>query len=404
MVATAGFRCAADQVEGESQLAQVTALAPLAKGVLFQDRFTDPNSGWPVGEQAHGRFGYHPAAFYHLEVSAPNDHLAIFRGLSFGDFTAEVNALVDHTATQSGNFRYGLAVRRSGDQYYAFSISPRAKTWQILKSSASGLQVLSEGTLDSPRGLKGVADTLRVDAAGSDFTFSVNDQQVGQVHDADYTSGDIGFVVETFDETLVHIHYASLTVRELEKAQSSTLMQDDFGDPNSGWPVGEDASHRFGYHPPDYYHLEVKIPNDHVVVSREPDYANVAVETKALVDHTETPNRDFRYGLALRRSGDQYYAFTISPRGKKWYVLKSSASGLEVLAEGGLDSLGDPKALSTLRVEATGPDFTFQVNGQQVTQVHDADYASGQVGFFLENLDEILAHIHYDSLTIQAIK
>ena len=36
-------------------------------------------------------------------------------------------------------------------------------------------------------------------------------------------------------------------------------------------------------------------------------------------------------GLAFRRSGDQYYAFAISQRTKKWYVLKSTPNALVIL-------------------------------------------------------------------------
>jgi hypothetical protein len=36
---------------------------------------------------------------------------------------------------------------------------------------------------------------------------------VGQVSDADYATGDVGFVVETLDEPLVHVHYDALTIR-----------------------------------------------------------------------------------------------------------------------------------------------------------------------------------------------
>jgi hypothetical protein len=41
-------------------------------------------------------------------------------------------------------------------------------------------------------------------------------QAVTQVNDPDYTSGEVGFVVETLDESLAHIHYDSLTIRESE--------------------------------------------------------------------------------------------------------------------------------------------------------------------------------------------
>jgi hypothetical protein len=128
------------------------------------------------------------------------------------------------------------------------------------------------------------------------------------------------------------------------------------------------------------------------------------VETEVFVDHTDTESGDFRYGLAFRRSGDEYYAFTVSPRTKTWYVLKSSPSGLEVLAEGPQDSIQGLTASDTLRIEATGSEFTFHINGQAVAQISDPDYASGDVGFIVETFDESLAHIHYEALTIQAIE
>jgi formylglycine-generating enzyme required for sulfatase activity/tRNA A-37 threonylcarbamoyl transferase component Bud32 len=403
MIATAGFRCAADRVMGEAGASESPGPVPLPKGVLFQDEFTDPNSGWPEGAEGSHRFGYHPAAFYHLEVSAPNDHLTIFRELNFTDFSAESEVLVDHTGTSNGDFRYGLAFRRSGDQYYAFTISPRTQTWQVFKRSAAGSEVMAKGTNDSIRGLH-APDRLRVDAAGPDLTFFINGQTVAQVHNRDYTSGEVGFIVETLDETLAHIHYASLTIRELEAHQAGLLYQDEFTDPASGWPTLSQNNHHFGYHPPDYYHVEVSAPNDHVVVSRGPSFDDVSVETEVFVDHTDTETGDFRYGLALRRSGDQYYAFTISPRTQTWRVFKSSQAGLAVLAEGPDDSIQGLNASDKLRVDAAGPDFTFYINDQAVTQVNDPDYASGEVGFVVETLDESLAHIHYDSLTIRELE
>ncbi|HEX9385237.1 MAG TPA: SH3 domain-containing protein, partial [Anaerolineales bacterium] len=113
-----------------------------------------------------------------------------------------------------GDFRYGLAFRRSGDQYYAFTISPRTKQWFVLKSSPSGITVLTEGTDKNIHELDN-DDTLRVDAQGSNFLFHLNDQLVGQATDPDYASGEIGFYVESFDSPNTHIHFDQLTIREL---------------------------------------------------------------------------------------------------------------------------------------------------------------------------------------------
>jgi formylglycine-generating enzyme required for sulfatase activity len=402
MIASAGMRCAADRVAGGDQAPKTPLVSPSERGVLYQDDFGDPKSGWPTEEQSNGRFGYHPAAFYHVEVSKPNDSEAVFRGLDFADFTAETEVLVDHTNTNSGDFRYGLAFRRAQDGYYAFVISPRAATWQVLKHTAAGFEVLAEGNNDTLRGLT-APDRLQVDADGSDLTFHINGQTVSHVSDSSYASGDVGFVVQTFDETLAHIHYASLTIREVVKQPSAQHVADNFTDPNSGWPTLSEVDRTFGYHPPDYYHVEASRPHDRVVVTREPSFENATIETEVFVDHTGDQSGDFRYGLVLRRSGDSYYAFTISPRTKRWQVLKSAPGSLDVVAEGSNDSIVGLTASDTLRVVANGSDFTFYLNDQSVTQLSESSYATGAVGFIVETFDESLAHIHYDSLTIDSI-
>ena len=385
----------------------------LPAGVLYQDDFSNPQSGWPIVDVDNYRFGYHPPDFYHVEVKSPHDTVTVFRGLNFGDATADTTALVDHTTSDTGDYRYGLALRRSGGQYYAFMVSPRKKAWQIVKHSPTGVKVLAEGTIDTLKGFapKGVTpdkkDALRVDAVGSNFAFFVNGRNVGHVSDAEYTAGDVGFIVETVDEALVHVHYDGLVISK-PKQSADMLFEDDFSNPDGGWPKVDFNNYRFGYHPPDFYHVEVKAPHDNLTVFRGMNFGDASVETTALVDHTTTANGGYRYGLALRRSGDQYYAFTVSPRTKSWQIAKHAPQGVTVLAEGEVNTLQGfapqgvtPDKKDDLRVDAVGLNFVFFINGHDVAHISDADYATGDVGFFVETLDEPLVHVHYDSLIIR---
>jgi formylglycine-generating enzyme required for sulfatase activity len=169
------------------------------------------------------RIGYHPPDYYHVEVRAPEDSIAVSPEGSYEDMAVETAVLVDHTDTAEGDFRYGLVVRRSGDdQYYAFTVSSRTGSWQALKRTPTGSEVLAEGSTDTLRGFAppgftpDKTDKLRVDAKGSDFIFQINDEVVTRVSDPEYTSGEVGFYVETLDETLAHLHYDSLIVREVE--------------------------------------------------------------------------------------------------------------------------------------------------------------------------------------------
>lgn len=214
-IAVAGFRCAAAQVN-------VEPTTTVAAGYLYQDSFVEPGSGWPIQAEGISFFGYHPPDFYHVEVGTANNYTVVSRPIPPDNATLETEVKVDHTSTASGNFRYGLVLRRSGDQFYAFTISPRQGVWSVLKHSPAGLVVLDEGPVDSLRGFAppGVTlnetDTLRVDANGPDFYFHINGQRVVRVRDIDYPTGEVGFFVENFDETLTHIHYDSLTIREVE--------------------------------------------------------------------------------------------------------------------------------------------------------------------------------------------
>jgi Bacterial SH3 domain len=406
-------------VASASPIAENTATAapkvPVSgSNALYHDDFTDPVTGWPEDKFDNYFVGYHEPEYYHVEVTGGNYKTTVFKPKkeSFGDFTAELQVLVASAKTAAeGDFRYGLVFRRSGDQYYAFTISPRAKKWFVLKSSPNELAVLTEGTVENIHDAD-IDDSLRVDAKGSDFYFHINDQLVGQVTDSDYASGEIGFYVESFDSPNTHIHFDDFTIRDFEApapqgSGSAVLYQDDFTDPATGWAEKKFDNYFVGYHEPEYYHVEITGTNYKTTVfepSKE-SFGDFTVELQVLVASAKTaPEGDFRYGLAFRRSGDQYYALTISPRAKKWFVLKSSPSGLTVLMEGTVEDIHDADTDDTLRVDAQGSNFLFHINDQLVGQVTDPDYASGEIGFYVESFDSPNTHIHFDTFTIRDVE
>jgi hypothetical protein len=386
-----------------------TAEPTTQPGLLYQDDFTLPDTGWPAINFDNYYVGYHEPEYYHVEVHAPNDHALVpVPDLDLADFTAEVEVFPELGLTAAeGDFRYGLVFRRAGEQYYAFTISPRTKTWSVLKSSPTGLEVLEEGQEETIQGLEAV-DTLRVDARGPDFLFHINGQPVGQVDDADYTSGEVGVYVQTFDSTQAHIHYDLLTIWELQALplEEGLLYQDDFTQLDSGWPAIAFDNSYIGYHEPEFYHVEVHAPNDKELVpvpDLNLDDFTAEVEVFPELGLTAAEG-DFRYGLVFRRAGDQYYAFTISPRTQTWSVLKSSPEGLEILEEDQEDAIRGLESADRLRVDARGRSFFLHINDRSVSLINDADYTSGEVGFYVETFDSTQAHIHYDLLTIWEVQ
>ena len=192
-----------------------------------------------------------------------------------------------------------------------------------------------------------------------------------------------------------------------EHIHDDFLRGDVFTDNLTGWQNELVFENYFiGYHAPEWYHVEIRAENDKgVVASPWQSFGDVTVETEVFVENPLTsPRGDFRYGLILRRSGEQYYAFAVSPQTGSWIVLKSTSTSLETLDEGEGEEIKGLQEADILRVDADGSTFTFHVNDRVVSQIDDADYATGQIGFYVQTLDSPQVHIHYDSLTVDELQ
>jgi hypothetical protein len=194
---------------------------PVAQeGLLYRDEFTRSDSGWNQLAFDNSYIGYHEPGYYHVEVHTPNaSELVPIPGQSFTDFTAELEVFADvDLSAAEGDYSYGLVFRRSGNLYYAFTISPTTKIWTVTKHSLAGREILQEGNEEAIRGV-GMTDTLQVDASGDSFTFHINGEPVARARDDAYTSGEVGFYVQTLDNAKAHVHFDTITIREVEAAQ-----------------------------------------------------------------------------------------------------------------------------------------------------------------------------------------
>lgn len=178
------------------------------------------------------------------------------------------------------------------------------------------------------------------------------------------------------------------------------LYQDQFINPFSGWARGKIDNFIVRYAGLRYYRVQAQdLDNQYIAfVPNEREYGDVNIDLRAIAEAESSG--DFRYGLVFRRTGDQYYAFFISPVTKKWYFLKSSSTGLETLREGTDERMRGLDARETLRVETYGSTFLVFINGRFIDLVSDPAYASGEVGLFVETFDNADALVRFDSITI----
>jgi purine-nucleoside phosphorylase len=382
--------------------------------ILYQDDFTNPSTGWAAETFDNYFIGYHEPEYYHIAITSPNYKTNVFipGRPQFTDTTIEVNAFTFASKTaEAGDFRYGIAFRRSGDQFYAFTVSQRSKSWAVIKSTGSGIVVLQEGTEDSINDFD-VVDILRVDASGSTFFFHINDKLIAKVEDPDYASGEVGFYVQTLDAPTLHIHYDSIVVKnyqapdglQISQSTSEVLYTDDFTKKTTGWPEKTFDNYFIGYHEPEYYHVAISSTNykTTVFIPGKPEFSDSTIEVSAFTFAGKTAEAgDFRYGIAFRRTGDDFYAFTVSQRTKRWAILKSTPNELLVIREGTSDRINDFDVADALRVDAKGSTYFFHINDEFIAQLDDPDYEKGETGFFVQTLDAPTLHIHYDSILVR---
>jgi hypothetical protein len=198
--------------------------------VLYQDDFTNPATGWAVAEFGSYFIGYHEPESYHVEIQSPHLPAPVISipdaaAHNYPDATIElaVQTVSGKTSTE-GDYRYGIVFRQSGANYYAFTISPTNKKWEVFKSSPSGFTPLKDGIEESIQGLD-VDDLLHVDAQGSHFLFYINDKLVGQVTDTDYPGGTVGLYAENLENVKTHVHFNTLTVREVKFSMMCNILE-----------------------------------------------------------------------------------------------------------------------------------------------------------------------------------
>jgi hypothetical protein len=191
------------------------------RSLLLTDEFEDILSGWyqaaaPVGEYF---YGYHPADNYHVQVSSPENCLAVRHDFPLNDFIADVDIFKARTETEDGDYRHGLVIREGDGEFYAFLISPVSKEWQIIKNSLGGINILDQGSQQSIRGqAQDERDRMTIIANGPELSLAINGRLVSTVYDDSFREGNLGFIVQTLDQSYAHIHFDRIFVWDLPES------------------------------------------------------------------------------------------------------------------------------------------------------------------------------------------
>ena len=181
--------------------------------VLFQDNFTDVNSGWDRSTNASYSTDYENGG-YRINV-IPTSYSAFAN--PYQSFQNDVRIEVD--ATKSGgpdDNAFGVQCRYQDlDNFYFFYISSdgyvgigmnKAGTKTIISSSDGNMasnSSINQGT---------ATNHIRADCIGNTLTLYVNGTQVATATDSSFTGGDVGLMARTFSTGGVDILFHNFFV------------------------------------------------------------------------------------------------------------------------------------------------------------------------------------------------
>lgn len=184
--------------------------------ILFQDDFSDTNSGWDRNDWDDGLTDYGEGV-YQILVKVPSMDIWSNPGKHFEE---DVRIDVDVTkisGEEDNNF--GIICRYSsspdGFNYYFFNISSDGFA-VIGKVKNSATEYISSEKMEPSDAIKQGTETnhLQANCIGNKLTLYVNGEEVASTTDSDLTDGDIGFIAGTFEIPRTEILFDNLIVRK----------------------------------------------------------------------------------------------------------------------------------------------------------------------------------------------
>jgi len=188
-------------------LAACRPVAPVESGaVLFEDDFTNTDSGWNQGGGADYADGV-----YQIEVREPQTKVWANPGQSFSDVIIDVDA-----TTLAGPFDndFGVQCRVTDSENYYFMLIS-ADGFQVIGAVIEGeAAFLSDDVMQPSDAILQGNETnhLRAACVGPELTLTVNGTLVAQATDDSLEEGDVGLMAGSYVEGGVQILFDNFKV------------------------------------------------------------------------------------------------------------------------------------------------------------------------------------------------
>ncbi len=429
----------AGRVSGESPTAdEARAFAdPILAAITdrepdYAEDFSDPTSGWPVRSDSRQEIGYDGGVYSVLIKTADTSpELPVEQLQRFDDFVAQVDIRLVNAADGGAGFTWRF--ERDGPCYGGW-VSPPQRRWGMWNETRT--METGGGSGHIRPGEEWNRMTLIV--RGENIALYVNDQPVAFVSDDLCRTGGVQLHPVAWEPD-VHVQFDNLEVWDIydltlpgetpaptrtpippEQARIfadpilATIAErrpdyaDDFGDPESGWPIGLTVGgDEWGYQDGTYFISTTHLPRGECCIDarteRAPWFSDFVLEVNAQFASGErgTWGVIFRDSPGNSKEPSAHYGVRFYPDGafglwKNVGGAHTDLAGVDVPAasfeEGGTNRL---------TIIARGPRIAAYVNGEPVWFVYDESSSRGTIALVVENMTpDTLLQVRFKDLKV----
>jgi hypothetical protein len=187
---------------------------PTGGTLLYEDDFSDPESGWSVENTGEVERGYKNEE-YHFRLKKTNWMYWIWNkktGL-FTDFVLNVDARL---ASEPRSNYYGLIFRHKDDNnFYRFMV--RGDGYYFIGTRMNGGLNQLQGWTKTPHIKEGTAENrLTVVCKGSQINLFINGKYLTTLKDESFSSGHVGIIVGSPQAPMVYSAFDNIQVYSLD--------------------------------------------------------------------------------------------------------------------------------------------------------------------------------------------
>ncbi|MBC7878020.1 MAG: serine/threonine protein kinase [Anaerolineales bacterium] len=197
---------------GQNQTATPTLAAATQATVLYADDFSDPLSGWPTVQNTQGGYGYLQDG-YHIYVNEVQGVFWAKTNRQDGNVSIHVDA---RPVAEGMNGYYGLLCRLQDDQNFYYFVIRSNGDYNIGKYKNAEFQPLFSEVWRQSNiiNLGSQTNRLQANCAGNRLSFYVNNILLGEVTDADFTSGFSGLIAANLDTQPFEVVFNNFLITE----------------------------------------------------------------------------------------------------------------------------------------------------------------------------------------------